>query len=431
MRNRTFLKYIFLGALVFSMLFQLNPNTMVTAESKELDTVTAGFIYVGPIGDYGWTNAHDSARVIVDDKYDWLDTVYVESIGEDPASVVAAVDAMLAATDAPDIIFTTSFGFMDGTVQAAEKYPDTMFFHASGYKRAANMGTYMADFYQIYYLNGLMAGALTESDKLGYVGAFPIPEVIRHINAFAIGAKEANPDATVDVRWINSWYDPTAAKNAANALIADGVDMLAFTEDSPAVVEVADETDGVYAFSHYSPMQSYGPESTISGQLVHWEVIYDEVLTKVKDGTYTSTNLVNEDYLYFIHENGVELGGEFGVPINPLFEDDLKGVNIGDDTAYDLIFDRIDQMNDSWADVDFDPFMGPIKAQNGTVMIADGERASIPDLFSDMMWFVDNVKGSTTGEDPDETESAPPDFVAITFGFAAIAVVQYRRRRKD
>ena len=140
------------------------------------DKLKAGFIYVGPIGDYGWTNAHDEGRVIVEEKYDWLETVYIESVAENPADVVAAVDTLVE-VEKCDIIFTTSFGFMDGTAQAAEKYPDVLFFHCSGYTRDDNMATYFADFYQIYYLNGLMAGALTESDKLGYVGAFPIPEV--------------------------------------------------------------------------------------------------------------------------------------------------------------------------------------------------------------------------------------------------------------
>jgi len=390
--------------------------------------VKAGFIYVGPVGDYGWTNAHDEGRNITDDKYDWLTTEYVESVSEDIASVEAAVDTLVSVKGC-NVIFTTSFGFMDGTISAAEKHPDVLFFHCSGYKRAANVGTYFADFYQLYYLNGLMAGALTNSGKLGYVGAFPIPEVNRHINAFALGAREVNATATVDVRWINSWYDPTAADNAANALIADGVDMLAFTEDSPTVIQAAEDKDGVYAFSHYSPMQSYGPTSTISGQLVHWDVLYDEILTKVHDGTYNSTNLADKDYLYFIYENAVELGGEFGVPINPLFVDDLQAINItdsslGEISVYDLVMTRIDQMNHSWADVDFDPFTGPISANNGTVMFASGVRASISDLFSDMTWYVEGViEGGTT--------TAPVDSLGIIFGLFTVASIEIIRRRKN
>jgi simple sugar transport system substrate-binding protein len=408
------------------MLFSNNSLNITATPSVGLENVKAGFIYVGPVGDYGWTNAHDAGRQIVNDSYDWLDTVYVETIAEDPASVVAAVDTMIA-QEGVDVIFTTSFGFMDGTIDAATKYPDKIFFHASGFKRAANVGTYFADFYQLYYLNGLMAGALTESNKLGYVAAFPIPEVIRHINAWALGAKEANPDATVDVVWLNSWYNPTAAKNAAESLVAKGVDMLAFTEDSPAVMEVAKANDGVSAFSHYSPMQSYAPQSTVSGQLVHWEILYDEILTGIHDGTYTKDNLNNVDFLYFLKEGAVELGGDFGDPINTPFVQPLKDATIGSDSAYDLIMSRIDAMNKTYADA-FDPFTGPIKAQNGTEMFASGVRASIPDLFSDMTWFVDNVVGTIPGQET--TASTPPDLLAIPLAFFVAGAFQVIRKKK-
>ncbi|PWI49407.1 BMP family ABC transporter substrate-binding protein [Candidatus Heimdallarchaeota archaeon B3_Heim] len=353
--------------------------------------IKAGFIYVGPIGDYGWTNAHDEGRTIVEDKYDWLETVYIESVAEDTASVVAAADTLVEVEQC-DVIFTTSFGFMDGTLAAAEKYPDVLFFHCSGFMRGANVGNYFADFYQLYYLNGLMAGALSQSGELGYVGAFPIPEVIRHINAFTLGARAVNATATVDVRWIYSWYDPTLATNAADALVAAGVDMLAFTEDSPAVIQAAEKYDDVYAFSHYSPMQYYGNDSTISGQLVHWDILYDEILSKVNDGTYNNTNLADVDYLWFLKEDAVELGGLFGVPINTIFEDDLKAVDVSGETAYALVMRRLDEMDGPT--VTFDPFTGPIKAQNGTIMFADGVQATIPDLFAFMDWFVEGVIGS-------------------------------------
>ena len=354
------------------------------------DKLKAGFIYVGPIGDYGWSNAHDVGRVLVDEKYDWLETVYVESIEENPAAVVAAVDTLVE-VEKCDVVFTTSFGFMDGTKQAAEKYPDVLFFHCSGYTRDDNMGTYFADFYQLYYLNGLMAGALSQSGEMGYVGAFPIPEVIRHINAFTLGVREANATATVDVRWIFSWYDPAKATSAADALVSDGIDVLAFTEDSPAVVQAAEKYDDVYAFSHYSPMQYYGNDSTISGQLVHWDILYDEILAKVNDGTYNSTNLSNVDYLWFLKEEAVELGGLFDVPINEIFVDDLKAVDIGTKSAYDLVMERLGQMNGTT--VTFDPFTGPINAQNQTEIWASGVQATIPELFATMDWFVEGVIG--------------------------------------
>ncbi|MFW9802114.1 MAG: BMP family ABC transporter substrate-binding protein [Candidatus Thorarchaeota archaeon] len=359
-----------------------------------MQTLKAGFIYVGPIGDYGWTNAHDVGRRYIDDKYDWLNTTYLESVDE--AEAGEKIDFLIE-NEGCDVVFTTSFGFMDATIAAGSRHPDKIFFHCSGYLRSDNVGTYFADFYQLYYLNGLMAGALTQSGQLGYVAAFPLPELIRHINAFAIGAKEVNASATVDVKWLQTdWFDPEAATTAANELVGDGVDMLAFTEDSTAVPLVANGTDGVYVFSHYSPMQSYAPTSTISGQLADWGVIYDDIIQKIYLGQYTNTNLENVDYLWLLQEGGIDLGGEFGVPINPLFEDALKAIDVTDPllgtiSVYDLVMARIAQMKNP--NVVFDPYSGPMNYKNGTQWLADGERADMGTLLT-IDWFVEGVIGT-------------------------------------
>lgn len=361
--------------------------------ATEMENVKAGFIYVGPVADLGWTTAHDEARQIVDDQFDWLETVFIESVALDDTS--AMIDRLINEEDC-DIVFTTSFDFMDPTFESAERHPDTTFFHCSGYKRADNMGTYFADFYQLYYLNGLMAGALTESNKLGYVGAHPIPEVVRHINAFTLGAREVNPEATVEVIWINDWYNPTKAKEAANTLIGKGVDCLAFTEDSQTVVQEAEAAtnDGnqVYSFSHYSPMGEFGPNSCVSGQLVHWEDLYEIILQRFY------TDVWVDDYDYLLAEGGVELGAEFGEAINPEFVDDLQAVEVddpilGEISVYDLIMTRVDQMTQT--SVAFDPFTGPIYDQNDNMKFIEGERASYMALYgSDMNWFVKGVIGS-------------------------------------
>ncbi len=363
----------------------------------EAPTRKACFIYVGPIGDYGWSHAHEQGRLYVEDKFDWLETAYAESVAE--ADVERFLDRFVVEEDC-DVVLTTSFGFMDGTAAAAEKYPDKLFFHCSGYTRAPNLGTYMADFYQLYYLNGLMAGALTKSNQVGYVGAHPIPEVVRHINAFTLGVQEANPEATVDVRWLFEWYDPAAAREAAEALVSGGVDVLAFTEDSPAVVEVGqghtEAGDPVYTFSHYSPMGDFGPDSAVSGQLVDWGIIYEDILAKVYAGAYTNTNLENVDYWWLMREKAVLLGARFGEPINPQFEDDLKAVTVtdpllGEISVYDLVMARSEQMKDPA--MLFDPFTGPISDQDGTQRLADGQRASIGELLS-IDWFVDGNIGN-------------------------------------
>lgn len=362
--------------------------------ATEMDKVKAGFIYVGPVEDLGWTAAHDSARKIVDDQFDWLETVFIEAVALDDAP--AMIDKLVEEEEC-DIVFTTSFDFMEPTAEAADRHPDTTFMHCSGYKTDTNLGTYFADFYQLYYLNGLMAGALTESNELGYVGAYPIPEVVRHINAFAIGAKEVNPDAKVNVRWISAWYDPTKAKEAAESLIGAGVDVLAFTEDSATVVQEAEASTNagkqVYSFSHYSPMGDFGPNSCVSGQIAHWEDLYEIILQRFYTGTWT-----NMEYDYLLAEGGVELGAKLGEPINPEFVDALKAVTVDDEflgeiSVYDLVNKRIEQMKQT--SVAFDPFTGPIYDQAGTLKFKDGERASYVALYTDQMqWFVDNVVGS-------------------------------------
>ncbi len=369
-----------------------------------LEKVKACFVYVGPIGDIGWTHAHDVGRLYVDQKYEWLETAYAESVPE--ADAERFIDRFVVEENC-DVVFTTSFGFMDATLAAAEKYPDNYFFHVSGYKRAPNMGTIMADFYQIYYLNGLMAGALSESGKIGYVGAHPIPEVVRHMNAFAIGAREVNPDITTDIRWIFAWYDPAKAREAAEALIADGVDVLNFTEDTATVVQVAEEytterNQMVYSFGHYSPMAQFGPESLVSGQLVDWGVLYEDVLTKIYLGIYTTTNLADVDYWGLLSGGtqmgappSVALGGEFGVPINPKHEAALKAVTVNDPllgeiSVYDLVFARMKQMKDPA--VLFDPFTGPLNDNTGAQRVAPGQRLTFFELNS-IDWLVEGVLG--------------------------------------
>ncbi|MCA1786889.1 MAG: BMP family ABC transporter substrate-binding protein, partial [Desulfobacteraceae bacterium] len=249
--------------------------------------------------------------------------------------------------------------------------------------------------YQMYYLNGLMAGALTKTNKIGYVAAFPIPELIRHIDAYALGIKAANPDAKVHVKWIYAWYGPDKAREAAESLIAEGCDTLAFTEDTPAVIEVGqshtEKGKQIYTFSHYSPMQPYGEDSVVSGQLMDWGGMYIKILEDIYTGNWN-----NEDVWWLAKEGAAILGGNETDPINPKFVDDLKQAMIqteefGNISAYDLVMKRYDQMKQG-VEV-FDPFTGPIHDNKGTLQIKAGERASKDDLLS-IMYYVDNVEGT-------------------------------------
>ena len=355
------------------------------------EPLKAGFIYVGPIGDLGWSNAHDNARLICEDTFPWLETVYVESVAEGDEPLY--IDKLIMEENC-DVIFTTSFGFMDGTLLSAQKYPDKIFAHCSGFKRNPNMMTYMADFYQIYYLNGLIAGALTKTNKTAYVGAFPIPELKRHMGAFAVGVKEAKPKAEVNIRWIYEWFSPTAAKEATEALLADGCDVFAFTEDSPTVVQVAAES-GYPSFGHYSPMYKFSPDHVVSGQIAHWEAIYLDFLAKIYAGVYTAKNLADVDYWWLLKEKAVEIGAKPGMLINPAYEQQLKETNIDDPifgmiSVYDLVMKRLEQMSDP--SMVFDPFNGPIYDRDGNLKVPEGSRMSVFELTT-MDWAVDGIVG--------------------------------------
>ena len=343
----------------------------------------AGFVYVGPVGDYGWSHAHDMGRKFAEQQLPWLETVYIESVAE--ADSARIIDRFVQG-EKVDVVFTTSFGYMEDTLKAGKKYPDQKFMHCSGFKQSANVGTYFADLYQTYYLNGLMAGALTKTNKIGYVAAFPIPELIRHIDAFALGIKAANPKAKLHVKWIYAWYGPDKAREASEALIAEGCDTLAFTEDTPAVIEVGQEHTEkgkqIYTFSHYSPMQQYGKDSVVSGQLTDWGVMYVKILQDIYNGTWK-----NNDEWWLIAENAAILGGSFDNIINPKFVGELKTVEVdapdlGKISVYDLIIKRYEQMKKG-PDV-FDPFSGPINDNTGKLQVKAGQRASKGDLLSIM-----------------------------------------------
>ncbi|MBC2705088.1 BMP family ABC transporter substrate-binding protein [Desulfobacula sp.] len=369
-------------------IFLIGFSTTAFADDKKLK---AGFIYVGPVGDYGFSHAHDMGRQYAEKKFPWLETIFVESVAD--ADCARIIDRLVQQQKC-DVVFTTSFGFMDETIKAGTRYPDKLFMHCSGFKRSDNVGTYFGDLYQMYYLNGIMAGALTKTNKIGYVAAFPIPELVRHIDAYALGIKAANPAAKLNVKWIYAWYGPDKAKEAAEALIAEGCDALAFTEDTPAVIEVgqrhSEKGKQIYTFSHYSPMQPYGVDSVVSGQLMNWGGMYTKILGDIYNKTWT-----NEDLWWLAKEKAAILGGSPTDIINPKFVGALKKAMLdtkefGKISAYDLVVKRYAQMKQG-VDV-FEPFTGPISDNKGTLKIKAGETASKGDLLS-IMYYVDNVEG--------------------------------------
>jgi len=418
--RRDFLKYAGLGIVAFAagtgVGYVSKPTKIVTPSGGGVKKkIKAAWIYVGPIGDYGWTHAHDVGRREAAAKYPWLETSYVENIDE--AKTAGAIEEFIS--QGYKVIFTTSFDHMNPTYEEAAKHPDIMFFHCSGYKRRPNMGTYFADLYQVYYLNGLIAGALTSSNKIGYVAAHLTPEVIRHINAFTIGINEINSNAKVYVIEIGAWYAPDKAQEAASTLVDQiGSDVLAFTEDSPSTIQFAEsyyKQKGklIPVFSHYSPMYSYGKDVVVSGQVVRWGLIYEDILAKVYSGYYTTKNLENVDYWWLLNTGAVDMGAQSyddHLWINPKFIDKLSGILVKEKytgksmSLLDLVKFRYNQMKDR--NMTFDPFTGPLKGRwwsptsgkvlgktysaGETVIVPSGVRLGHDDLWG-MGWFLNNV----------------------------------------
>jgi simple sugar transport system substrate-binding protein len=347
------------------------------------------------VEDYGWTYAHDQGRLYVEEHLPWLKTCYAESVSDEAVERVAERMIM---EEGCDVIFTTSFGFGDGTLKCAKRHPDKIFFHCSGYRRAANVGTYFAEFYQIFYLNGLAAGALTQTNKLGYVGAFTTPELIRAVNAYALGAQEINPEITVDTRWTYNWvFAPAAAIEATEGLISEGCDMISLTIDTPDIPRTCESyTESmsmgypILSFSHYSPMTKFAPHAILSGQLVKWGPMYADILMKIHNEILTPKNLENVDYWDMLASGNVFMGANWEDPINPEWIPGLEKVMVNEKitgqrmNVYDLIMLRVKQMTEKG--VLFDPYTGPIYDTEDRLLIPPGVRAD-----HDFLWA--NMKG--------------------------------------
>ena len=264
----------FLSVAVLSLMFTI---------SAYADPVKVGFVYVGPTGDHGWTYMHDIGRqAIVKELGDQVETTYVENVkyGPDAERVMRQM-----ALQGVDIIFATSFGYMESMLNVAKEFPDVKFEHATGYKTAENMSVYSSKFYEGRYVQGVIAGHMSKTGKAGYIASFPIPEVIRGINAFYLGASSVNPDFDIDVVWVNTWYDPGKEADAAKVLISQGADIITQHTDSPAALQVADAA-GVKAFGQASDMIMFAPNTQLTAILDLWGPYYVERVKAVIDGTW-------------------------------------------------------------------------------------------------------------------------------------------------
>ena len=249
------------------------------------EPVKVGFIYVGPTGDHGWNYMHDQGRQLVEEELGSLvETTYVESVAEG-ADAERVMRQM--ALSGHDIIFATSFGYMEQMLKVAKDFPDVKFEHATGYKTAPNMSVYSSKFYEGRYIQGVIAAHMSETGKAGYIASFPIPEVIRGINAFWLGATSVNPDFDIDVVWVNTWYDPAKEGDAARALINQGADIITQHTDSTAPLTVAEEL-GIKGFGQASDMIKFAPDTQLTAIIDQWGPYYVERVMAVIDGTWES-----------------------------------------------------------------------------------------------------------------------------------------------
>ena len=249
------------------------------------DKIKVGFIYVGPIGDHGWTYRHDIGRLDVEKHFgDKVETVYLENVKYGPDSE-RAIRAM--AQNGADIIFATSFGYMEPMLKVAKEFPNVKFEHATGYKQSKNMATYGLRLYQARHVQGVIAGLMTKTNKICYVGAFPIPEVIREINTYYLGAKSVNPDVDIDIIWVNTWYNPGREADAAKVMIAEGCDMVAQHTDSPAPLQAAEKA-GVLGFGQASNQYKFAPKAQLTATIDNWSPYYISKVQAVIDGTWKS-----------------------------------------------------------------------------------------------------------------------------------------------
>ncbi len=330
------------------------------------DKTKVGFVYVGPVGDGGWTYEHDKGRLAVEAEFgDKVETVFVESVAEGPDAERVMTQMALGGAK---LIFTTSFGYMDPTINVAKKFPNVKFEHATGYKTADNVSVYSARFYQGCAIQGHIAGSMTKSNIIGYIGSFPIPEVIRGINSAYIHAKKVNPDVRFKIVWAYTWFDPAKEADAAKVLIEQGADVILQHTDSTAPLAAASEAGNVIGFGQASDMSEYADGPRVSAIIDNWGPYYVERTRAVMDGTWASVNTWNG-----IGEGMVGIG-----EITDRVPADVKAEALA--------------MKDAIAAGDYHPFTGPLNKQDGSVWLKDGETADDGTLAG-MGFYVEGIEG--------------------------------------
>ncbi len=340
------------------------------APAPAAEPLKVAFVYVGPVGDAGWTYAHDAGRKAVEAKFgDKVKTSFVESIPESAADAERVFRDL--ATQGNKVIFGTTFGYMEAMLKVAKDFPDVKFEHATGYKTAENLAQYDVRTYEGAYLAGIAAGKMSKSGKLGVVASLPIPEVLRNINSFTLGARSVNPKATTKVVWVNKWFDPGKEREAATTLIGQGVDVLMQNTDSAAVVQTAEEK-GVYAFGWDSDMSKFGAKAHLAASVIDWGVYYTKRVDEVLNKTWKT-----DTTWWGLKENMIDLKA-----FNASLSDEVKK----------LIADKRQGVIDGTAPI----WKGPIKDNTGKEQL--GKDAVADDKFlHDIKFYVEGVEGKVPG----------------------------------
>ncbi|OPJ62081.1 BMP family ABC transporter substrate-binding protein [Clostridium chromiireducens] len=328
------------------------------------EKLKVGFIYIGSASDGGYSQAHDNGRKYLEEKIPNVETIVKESVPEGQEVEKVATDMI---DQGAKVIFATSFGYMDYIEKVSKEYPDVKFFHCSGYKTTDNMSTYFGREYQARYLTGIVAGMKSKNGKIGYVAAFPIPEVVRATNAFALGVRSVNPNAVVKVTWTNTWYDPAKEKEAAISLLDQGVDVIGQYQDTTAAQQAAEER-GAFSIGSDLDMSASAPKANMTSAVWNWGTYYVEAVKTVMDGKFKS-----ESYW-----GGIDTGI---VDIAPLTKNAPEGAQAKVDEA------KAKMVSKSW-----DVFTGPIKDQSGAVKVAEGQKMTDKELLS-FDWLVEGVEG--------------------------------------
>jgi simple sugar transport system substrate-binding protein len=341
----------------------------VSVHAYAADKLKVGFVYVGPIGDLGYTYQHELGRRALQNALnDQVETTYLENVNEGP-DAERAIEQLARAGN--KLIFTTSFGFMDATVKVASKYPNVFFEHATGYKRAKNLATYAARFYEGRYIQGQIAGKMTKSGVIGYIVSFPIPEVISGINSTMLGAQSVNPNVKFKIIWVNSWFDPPKEADAAKALVDQGADILTQHTDSPAAMQIAEQR-GIHAFGQSSDMIKFGPNAQLTADTDYWGNYYIERAKAVLNGTWKS-----EDTWDGLDKGMVVMAPYTNMP------DDVKKMAMNTEEVI-----RTHKLH---------PFKCPIVDQSGkTVECKGGDRLDDGQILS-MNWYVKGIDDKIPG----------------------------------